>query len=257
MRKILVVLVRHGQSEGNLADYAAEVPPSFWNRTVHSWRLTELGRRQARTAGRLLVAMDLECPRAQWVSPLIRAQETAVELASQHPTWFVVPALSERAWGHEQAGLQPAERAEWLAAASSRLERDPWGWAPPGGENLLAVQARVLTLLAPSLFGEGPDRLLLVTHGEVAAAVRGAFEATGPPAGPGTARLQNGGILAYRRHDDGAWSRWQSRESDFGEVSGGAGRHYDERDQDWTRVCEGVNVDVLRASVAAQEPHLG
>jgi probable phosphoglycerate mutase len=65
-----VLLVRHGQSEGNVG--------RIWTSAREGFPLTELGHEQARAVGETLVGRDVV---AVYGSPLLRAQQTAAEIA--------------------------------------------------------------------------------------------------------------------------------------------------------------------------------
>ncbi len=66
MSETRVLVLRHGQSEGNVAQ--------VWTSSFEGYPLTERGREQARAAGERLSGRDV---RAVYASPLPRAQETA------------------------------------------------------------------------------------------------------------------------------------------------------------------------------------
>jgi ribonuclease H / adenosylcobalamin/alpha-ribazole phosphatase len=69
----LVYLVRHGESEANAADREGRARPDDWD------RLSDVGRAQARSVGERLRGLGVERVIA---SPLIRAQQTAQEIAA-------------------------------------------------------------------------------------------------------------------------------------------------------------------------------
>ena len=66
-----VLLARHGQSEGNVAN--------LWTSQVHGYPLTERGREQARTLGKALAERGVT---GLYASPILRAQQTAQELSA-------------------------------------------------------------------------------------------------------------------------------------------------------------------------------
>ncbi|GAB5037901.1 Hypothetical protein NocV09_12100080 [Nannochloropsis oceanica] len=106
-RMLELVLVRHGQSEGNVAYrrslagdhslYSGE----FLRRHSSKWRLTDLGRQQAEIAGEWL---RNEIPGKSfdrfYVSEYIRCMETAARLNIPDARWFAEVFLRERDWGH-------------------------------------------------------------------------------------------------------------------------------------------------------------
>ena len=158
--------IRHGESEGADSDV----------RTPHTWRLTDRGAEQAERAGARLVERDEHRFDGYAVSPAFRTLETAARLALPGARWRVEPALADRAWGPVVGSMPPADRAVWRQQSRAEAAADPWFWAPPSGESLMQVQARVRTLLVDlALRGVG-GRHLFVTHAEVIQAVRGIYE---------------------------------------------------------------------------------
>jgi broad specificity phosphatase PhoE len=237
----LVAVVRHGESEGNVANGApdVEVPAAFWPRHAGTWRLTDRGLQQARALGATLLASRFFPFTFHCVSPMTRALETAVHLGLPEARWRFEPALAERAWGPELRVLDAQQRARWLDAARAELDADPWGWAPPGGENLAGVQARVRALLY-SLGAECPGgSALLVTHGEVISTLRAHLEGVadgGLPPGPTPT-----GVLLYRWRDNG----WWSAELDPADAAVG-----------WRPLCPAKDAEMLDGEVRRHERHV-
>ena len=149
-----LVLVRHGESEGNRDRAFGGHGPT---------PLTEVGRRQAEAAAAAIFAGG--AIEAIYSSDLPRAVETAAPLAR---LTGLVPslttALRERSVG-ELTGLtfEEAQR-RFPAVWAAMLRRDP-EWCPPGGESHRACSLRVGALLG-ELFARHPSgRLVLVSHG--------------------------------------------------------------------------------------------
>jgi broad specificity phosphatase PhoE len=149
-----LVLIRHGESEGNrnrLFTAHPHVP------------LTEEGRAQARRAGER-VAKSF-APTQVVASPFLRARQTAAIIGEVLGLAVVVEEdLHERNYG-ELAGL-PYDTV--------RAGYDPtefWAWRPPGGETLVEAAARggaVLDRLAAST----PDAdVVAVSHGALMVAL--------------------------------------------------------------------------------------
>lgn len=150
-----IVLVRHGESEGNRAKMF----------TGHSGSpLTARGHAQALAAGQGL--RDF-APTRIVSSDLLRAWQTAEGLCAglgrAHPV-EANPAFRERDMG------------DWVGITFSALEaRDPDGWAalvrrdpdhhPPAGETHRACAARVAAALDALLDGAKEERIVLVSHG--------------------------------------------------------------------------------------------
>jgi len=133
-----LVLVRHGQSEWNLANLFT------------GWRdvdLTEAGVEEARRAGRLLQERGFTFDVA-YTSALIRAQRTLdiilKELGGHEGLeTHRDQALNERDYG-DLVGLNKDDaRARW-GEEQVHLWRRSYDVAPPGGESLKDTSARVL-----------------------------------------------------------------------------------------------------------------
>src|SRR6476469_2760454 len=99
-----LVLVRHGESEGNVifrkaaAGDHSHVNEAFLNRHSSRWRLTDLGVRQAHAAGRWLRQNVAEAVDRYYVSEYLRAMETAGHLGFHPARWHSEFFLRERDW---------------------------------------------------------------------------------------------------------------------------------------------------------------
>ncbi|MGA5095793.1 histidine phosphatase family protein [Streptomyces lavendulocolor] len=154
-----IVLVRHGESEGNADDTVYEREPD------HALRLTDRGRRQAEETGERLRALFGDEPVSVYLSPYRRTHET-YELFRLDPAQVRVreePRLREQDWGN------------WQDRNDVRLQkayRDAYGhffYRFAQGESGADVYDRVGAFLE-SLHRsfEAPDHppnVLLVTHG--------------------------------------------------------------------------------------------
>lgn len=171
-----VILVRHGESEGNrdrVFTTTAAVP------------LTDRGRAQARAAAAAIRAVFR--PERLVASPYARARETGEIIAAE---LGLVAELDDRF--HEQCLGELAGRSYDVVAQDPSF--DParrWEWRPPGGESLEEVRRRVGPALAQLAAGHPEGDLVLVSHGGVMLAlwahVIGGWE-TARPSG-------NGGIV--------------------------------------------------------------
>lgn len=130
-----LILVRHGESQWNKENRFTgwvDVP------------LTELGREEARQAGRKLRGIRID---KAYTSVLQRATETLdIMLRELDLTDLPVErdaALNERHYGDLQ-GLNKAETAEKFGAEQVHLWRRSYDTAPPGGESLEDTAARTL-----------------------------------------------------------------------------------------------------------------
>jgi len=169
-----LVLVRHGQSEGNKAKRRSEqgdhsaFTTEFRRRHTSTHRLTPLGRQQAERAGHWLRAEFFKASVGfdrYLVSEYVRAMETAGLLALPGATWFADYNLSERDWGIDS--LPEDERQQAFEEALVRRDHEPFFWAPPNGESFARLCGRLRAPL-DTLHRECSDkRVLMVCHGGV------------------------------------------------------------------------------------------
>ncbi|MFG3505646.1 histidine phosphatase family protein [Streptomyces sp. NPDC047821] len=154
-----IVLLRHGESEGNADDTVYEREPD------HALRLTERGRRQAAEAGERLRALFGDERVSVYISPYRRTHETfrALRLDPALVRAREEPRLREQDWGN------------WQDREDVRLQkvyRDAYGhffYRFAQGESGADVYDRVGAFLeslhrsfqAP----DHPPNVLLVTHG--------------------------------------------------------------------------------------------
>jgi probable phosphoglycerate mutase len=142
----VIILVRHGQTAANAGALLQG----------HSDRpLSDLGRAQADS---LASALATSGARRVVSSPLARARTTAAPIAAALGCEVETePALIELDYGEWDgralADVSPQDWARWRA--------DP-NFAPPGGESLVAVRARVERWLRHELPGDEP--LIAVSH---------------------------------------------------------------------------------------------
>jgi broad specificity phosphatase PhoE len=178
-----LLLIRHGESEGNRARRFTPHP---------GVGLTDTGRSQAEAASRWIVAHY--APAAIVSSPFSRARETADILGVRLCLEVAIePDLRERSYG-SFAG-QPYE--------TPRPGYDPatyWVWQPPGGESLEEVLIRAGGALDRVAMGHGVDDVVLVSHGAVMLALW--RHVTGTWAMPRV--VPNGGLLEVE-HEDGVY----------------------------------------------------
>jgi probable phosphoglycerate mutase len=148
-----LVLVRHGESEGNVTRIFTTTPMTL--------PLTELGRRQAREAAALI--RTISEPRIVIASPYVRARDTGAIIADHlNLTLEIREGLHERETG-EFAG-KPYES---IFEADGYDHSRPWTWVPPGGESYEHVRDRVGPIL-DEIVGRFPhDDVVVVSHGGV------------------------------------------------------------------------------------------
>ncbi|MFE6700945.1 histidine phosphatase family protein [Streptomyces sp. NPDC057718] len=154
-----IVLVRHGESEGNADDTVYEREPD------HALRLTAAGLRQARETGQELREQFGDERVSVYISPYRRTHETfrAFDLDPARVRVREEPRLREQDWGN------------WQDRDDVRLQkayRDAYGhffYRFAQGESGADVYDRVGAFLESlhRSFEEGdhPENVLLVTHG--------------------------------------------------------------------------------------------
>lgn len=148
-----LILIRHGESEGNVTRIFTTTPMTL--------RLTELGRKQAREAAGLI--KEISDPRFVIASPYTRARDTGTIIATELQLPFEVrEGLHERETG-EFAG-KPYES---ILTAEGYDHAQPWVWVPPGGESYEHVRDRVGPILDEIIVRFPHDDVVVVSHGGV------------------------------------------------------------------------------------------
>lgn len=169
-----LLLVRHGQSEGNIAlgatrsgDDSLITHEGFAAQHSSKWRLTAQGRIQARKAGEWIRS---EFPDLDffYTSEFARAMESAalMDIIPQGGYWRLSPYLRERDWG-DLDRMTKTQRDLEFAVHLADADTSPFYWRPPNGESFADVSARykiVLDTLAREW--EGRDGII-VAHGEL------------------------------------------------------------------------------------------
>ena len=164
-----VWLVRHGESEGNLAD--AKAHQAGAGRLHLDVRdpdvpLSDTGRAQAAALGRWLGSLPgRERPTAALSSPFTRALTTA-ELATG-PLGVPVRTderLRERDFGAFDGMTGTGIREQFPDEAQRRDLLGKFYYRPPGGESWADVALRVRSVLTTADLRHAGERLLVVTH---------------------------------------------------------------------------------------------
>jgi broad specificity phosphatase PhoE len=147
-----VFMVRHGATVLSAEDRFAGVTDV---------ELSEEGREQAR---RLAERLSDEKITAVYASPLGRTIETARILAAPHDL-EVHPrdAFREISHGHWE-GMTRHEVEEKFPNEMAEWEKDPYTFAPEGGESGLAVTARALPALIDLVREHPGENILIVSH---------------------------------------------------------------------------------------------
>ncbi|CAI5726607.1 unnamed protein product [Hyaloperonospora brassicae] len=208
-----LVLIRHGESEGNIARqrslagdhslFAGE----FKHRHSSNWRLTDRGRRQAAAAGDWLRRNDLARFDRYLVSEYLRAMETAGRMGLVDARWYAEMLIRERDWGAMDL-MSEQERFINMQDELKRRELNRFYYAPPGGESLAAVAQRADRLLGILNHECRDKRAIVVAHGEVIWAMRTRLERMSQDtfmelqeSGRMVDQIHNGHVLHYTRKD--------------------------------------------------------
>ncbi|KAK9172645.1 Histidine phosphatase superfamily (branch 1) family protein [Cryptosporidium meleagridis] len=201
-----LVLVRHGQSEGNLAQRLARQGElhtwtgEFRRRHNSQYRLTDRGRAQARIAGEYIknnIGFTFDkC----FTSEYVRAMETAAMLGLPNALWNTDIYLRERDRGvlankthQERVLLHPDEMV--------RKQRNAFYWQPSGGESLANLCLRIERVLDNLSQNCGGLRVIIVCHGGVIKSFRALLESERGDVNTKINKINNCQIVWYTRRD--------------------------------------------------------
>jgi broad specificity phosphatase PhoE len=210
-----LLLVRHGESVGNVAAAAAhssgahqiDVPARDADVA-----LSALGRRQAEAVGDALEALPRDQrPQALAVSTYERARETA-RLASRR-AGLAIPALVDERLRDRELGVLDrltfeGVRARYPEEAERRRWQGKFYHRPAGGESWVDVALRLRTWVG-DLDRTSTERLLVVSHDVVIALLRYVCEGLEETQVLDLARdtpLRNASISRLVRDDGGGWT---------------------------------------------------
>lgn len=163
---VLLTLVRHGESEANIAQSlvksgrASDIPEGFAERHDSFMRLSPKGVVQANEAGKWL-AENYDIPFDRfYVSPHARTRETAAQLRL-NGNWLVDDRFRERDWGQVFSH-------EVMDDETKRVKSlHEYYWKPLGGESLATgLRLRVESIMNSLYRRNGIDHVLAVAHGE-------------------------------------------------------------------------------------------
>ncbi|NMR20382.1 histidine phosphatase family protein [Cellulomonas fimi] len=174
-----LVLVRHGESLGNVAAAAAEaaaaevIDVGFRDADVP---LSELGAAQAEALGSWLRDLpDDEAPQSVWSSPYVRAHQTAL-LAIEASGLPLPIRFDERLRDRELGVLDLLTTAGVEARLPEEAARRRWlgkfYHRPPGGESWADMALRLRSLLQDLDRLEHGRRVLVVCHDAVIMVLR-------------------------------------------------------------------------------------
>lgn len=168
-----LILVRHGESVGNVAREEAEstgalsIPMPMRDADVP---LSEIGVQQARAVGRWLAEDPGRWPDAVWTSPYLRARHTArtalAELADP-PALRQDERIRDRELGVLDLLTKRGVGDRFPAEAQRRSWLGKFYYRPPGGESWADLVLRIRSFLADLERGPGQGRHLIVSHDAV------------------------------------------------------------------------------------------
>ena len=208
-------LVRHGQSQGNVArDAAHEAGLHEIDITVRDVDvpLSELGLRQAEAAGRWFASLPAgERPEIILSSPYLRARQTAEAickagaLAGGPARTIVDERLREREFGVFDRLTTLGIRDKYPEEAAHRAKLGKFYHRPPGGESWADVILRLRSMLNTINLHHCDRRVLVVAHQVVVLCMRYILEEldeAGILAIDRQAEILNCGICAYDFEED-------------------------------------------------------
>lgn len=173
-----LTLVRHGESEGNVAASRADAAGA--ERIDLPARdadveLSRTGRSQAEALGRHLARLPAEeRPAALWVSPYRRARETArlaLETAGLELPTTIDERLRDRELGILDGLTARGVEARYPDEAERRRFLGKFYYRPPGGESWADAALRLRSVLR-DVEESGVDRVLIVGHDATTSLVR-------------------------------------------------------------------------------------
>lgn len=155
MQATRIIAIRHGETAWNVdtrlqghLDIALN-PKGLW---------------QAEQAARALAGESIA---AIYASDLLRAWHTASAIAQTTGAPLVASKhLRERCFGSFEGKTYAEIEAQWPEASVRWRKREP-GWAPPGGESLLALRERIAGAVDNMAAQHVGGQIVLVAHGGV------------------------------------------------------------------------------------------
>lgn len=165
-----LVLVRHGESEGDVRRAMANQPLSNkLNKHPRDEAQTKFGHEQSAIAGRWIAKFILQMYQLksfdwQFVSPLLRTKQSADSM-NLNNDWQIDYRLSERDRGLVQ-GMTKREHQKQFPKSYQQMLDHPFYWKPPEGESLLKVATRFNSLVDDFISSEIISAVLM-THRDV------------------------------------------------------------------------------------------
>ncbi|MDQ3246613.1 MAG: histidine phosphatase family protein [Pseudomonadota bacterium] len=174
-------LVRHGQSQGNVARDAADqagLPMIDIDMRDVDVPLSELGHRQAEAAGRWFASLpEKERPEVLLSSPYTRARQTAEAICragglTEQARPIVDERLREREFGIFDRLTTLGIRAKYPEEAEHRTRLGKFYHRPPGGESWADVVLRLRSMMNTINLHYCDRRVLVVCHQVVVLCMR-------------------------------------------------------------------------------------
>lgn len=205
-----LVLVRHGESESNISKVRgvdrSGLTGEFADRHTSRYRLTDIGRKQAKAVGDFLQREFVDGFDVHYTSEYVRACETAacLELGEQ-VSWEMSYYLRDKDGGIFSGKPGPVAM-EGKYDEKLRRERDCYYYCPPGGESVASCCQRVDMFLSELAEQCSGLRVLAVVHHNIVYAFRICVENIPQLSfeqvfhSP-TGRVSNGQVIHYSRRN--------------------------------------------------------
>jgi len=148
-----LILVRHGESEGNVTRIFTTRPMTL--------ALTGRGREQARAAAHTI--RRVAEPRYVFASVYARARDTGMIIAAE----LGLPFETRENLHERETGEYAGKPYESIFEADGYDHARPWIWTPPGGESYVHVRNRVAPVLDDLMARFPSEDVVVVSHGGV------------------------------------------------------------------------------------------
>ncbi len=165
-----IVIVRHGQCTGNVADRASyKGDHRLFTKEIRSqksslWSLTPTGIRESKSSGEWIRNKISPAFDYYFSSDYVRAIETAAHMGFEKSCWKENSLLREREWGGSE-NLPYSERNELFQRFGTSLTEDSLSWSPPNGESMITIIEKVKSFLDEVKMVTSGKRVLIVSHG--------------------------------------------------------------------------------------------
>ena len=179
-------LVRHGEVENPKGVIYGRLP---------GYHLSERGERQAEAAADRLAERDVG---AIWASPLERAQETAIAIASRHQIGIVT----------DERLIESDTTLEGVGKTVSAFLRSPKHWwalrnplRPSWGETFFEIKLRMMAAIDDAVAAAGSREVVIVTHQTPVLVARASLSQRRGPPWLGGAPCTTGSISSLEMDD--------------------------------------------------------